>query len=102
AGMKTLGRRASRAITLGVIGALVAFAIGGGLSGRPSSPDRARLLAICLVYGICLGFTAAFALPALFGRPRKNSPAWWAMWLAAVPICCFIGGGAALAILIPI
>src|SRR3954462_10157546 len=90
-----------RTLTLSAIGSLVAFGLNGGITSSGPWSERLQLLAICAIYGNCIGLAAAFAIPGWLRRVSRRGPAWW--WLArlmAVPLVILIGGGAGAAILV--
>lgn len=88
---------------MGVIGGLVAFIVGGGLTAGPSWSERARLLALCLVYGHCIALASLYVLPPWWKRfAGQNRVSWWMARALALPVVCAVGGLLAVAILIPL
>jgi signal transduction histidine kinase len=88
--------RWGRTVTMAVIGGLVAFAIGGGLTQPGTLARRAQLLAVCLIYGHCIALTAVFAIPRWLRRfTRRNRVSWLVGRVLVLPVLIFIGGSGA-------
>jgi signal transduction histidine kinase len=81
---------------MAVIGALVAFGLGGGITSDASWSARLKLLAVCLIYGHCIAFFAVFLAPRWLRRfSRRNRAGWWLVRIAVLPLLIFVGGSAA-------
>ena len=99
----TSGHVLRRNAPLGLIGALVAFGVSGGLTQPGPWRARVGLLIVCLVYGQCYALSAPFVVPAFLKRfSQRGRLAWWGSRLLALPFLCFIGGGLALLVLVPL
>src|SRR3954468_12419343 len=90
-----------RTLTLSAVGSLVAFGLNGGITSSGPWSERLQLLAICAIYGNCIGLAAAFAIPGWLRRVSRRGPAWWLLArLMALPLGILIGGGAGAASLV--
>src|SRR5688500_18485540 len=97
----TSGWRVGRTLAVSLVGSLVAFGLAGGITAAGSWTGRARLLAICLIYGNCIGLAARFAIPAWLRRfTRRNRLSWWLGRVMALPLLILLGGGLGAGILI--
>ena len=86
---------------MGVVGSIVAFGITGGLGGAMPWPTRARLLAICFIYGCSMALIGPFVIPTWIRKiVRRNGYGWWLGRALALPFIILVGGAIASVLLV--